>query len=123
MPSAPKHQCGRLGCRQLTDRKFCQQCEPQQQTASHRWDTDRRPVERVRGRKLQALRLALFRREPLCRRCGERGRVTLAAVRDHIVPLAEGGADDESNIQPLCNECSDMKTREESKRGRVRQTG
>jgi 5-methylcytosine-specific restriction protein A len=49
------------------------------------------------------------------------GRVRVASIRDHIVPLAEGGRDDESNVQPLCEECSDAKTIEESKRGRVRE--
>jgi hypothetical protein len=41
----------------------------------------------------------------------------MATVRDHIVPLAEGGTEDESNIQPLCLDCSDAKTERESMRG------
>lgn len=72
---------------------------------------------RVRGRRLQALRARLFANEPLCRTCVQAGRTRAATIRDHIVPLAEGGTDDDSNIQPLCKDCSDAKTREESKRG------
>ena len=46
--------------------------------------------------------------------------MTVATIRDHVVPLAEGGEDDEENVQPLCQDCSDAKTREESKRGQRR---
>lgn len=72
---------------------------------------------RIRGRALQALRAQLFRREPLCRICVQAGRTTAATIRDHIVPLAEGGLDIEANTQPLCQDCSDTKTKAESARG------
>lgn len=77
---------------------------------------------RVRGRKLQRLRAQLFDREPLCRLCAATGRTTIATIRDHIVPLAEGGLDRDDNVQPLCQRCSDVKTEAESKRG-VRRWG
>jgi 5-methylcytosine-specific restriction protein A len=74
----------------------------------------------VRGRALQRRRAILFTREPWCRICRDAGRWTLATIRDHIVPLAEGGTDDETNEQPLCRRCSDQKTAEEARRGRDR---
>jgi hypothetical protein len=40
-----------------------------------------------------------------CRQCGSTDRVVL----DHIVPLAQGGADDEGNLQPLCTPCNTAK--------------
>lgn len=64
------------------------------------------------------MREELFRREPLCVRCKERGIVRLATQRDHIVPLAEGGADDKSNEQGLCDDCHDEKSLAERVRGR-----
>jgi len=75
---------------------------------------------RIRGRALQTLRADLFRREPLCRVCQANGRDTIATIRDHIVPLTEGGTEDATNIQPLCQRCSDRKTATESQRGRAR---
>jgi 5-methylcytosine-specific restriction protein A len=48
------------------------------------------------------------------------GKRTLATIRDHIVPLAEGGQDTETNAQPLCQACSDTKTYAEAQRGRRR---
>lgn len=69
--------------------------------------------DRVRGRKLQRLRAELFQREPLCRRCAARSIVRIATQRDHIVALTNGGKDTEDNVQPLCDECHEAKTRED----------
>ena len=63
------------------------------------------------------MRAELFTREPLCAVCQRLGRVTLATQRDHIVPLAEGGADDDSNVQGLCHDCHDAKSKAERQRG------
>ena len=41
-----------------------------------------------------------------------------AGVCDHIMPLFEGGTDDDDNLQTLCKACSDIKTTAESVRGR-----
>ena len=68
----------------------------------------------------QRARSHLFRREPLCRVCLAAERTSPATIRDHIVPLAEGGLDVEENVQPLCKACSDAKTHAESVRGRRR---
>src|SRR5687767_816814 len=75
---------------------------------------------RLRGEGLQRRRAELFAREPLCRVCKAAGRTKVATIRDHVVPLAEGGSDTEDNVQPLCRTCSDAKTREEAARGRQR---
>jgi 5-methylcytosine-specific restriction protein A len=74
------------------------------------------PVERVRGRKLQRLRLELWDKDPHCATC-KRLLLPEQMIRDHIVPLAEGGLDVEQNTQPLCKKCSDAKTQAESARG------
>lgn len=39
-------------------------------------------------------------------------------VCDHIVPLAEGGSDDDENLQTICQACDKVKTQAESMRGR-----
>ena len=44
---------------------------------------------RLRGRRAVTQRLRRLRAEPLCRDCAARGRVELATVPDHIVPLVE----------------------------------
>jgi 5-methylcytosine-specific restriction protein A len=66
------------------------------------------------------MRAELFARAPLCAMCEAAGRVTLATQRDHIKPLAEGGADDQSNEQGLCVPCHEAKSLKERIRGQMR---
>jgi 5-methylcytosine-specific restriction enzyme A len=106
MAMAPPRPCTTCG-------KF--QCTKHQADA---WRTlDRPEVTRIRGRELQRRRAQLFASHPWCARCLDEGRRTRATIRDHIVPLAEGGTEDETNIQGLCLDCSDLKTVGESTRG------
>ena len=79
-----------------------------------------RPVKRMTGRPLQRARAALFARSPLCEPCKAEGRITAATQRDHKVPLAEGGADDPSNEQAICDACHDVKSKAERERGQRR---
>jgi 5-methylcytosine-specific restriction protein A len=81
------------------------------------WRTQGHTPRRIRGRELQRLRAALFARQPWCVRCLKDGRRTRPTIRDHIVALAFGGRDDESNEQALCADCSTSKTEAESRRG------
>ena len=98
-------------CHLLVDapERHCSAHKPK--ASSHGWTND---TQRMRGRRLQAARMALFADEPFCRMC----QVRLGTIRDHIRPLAEGGSDEPSNIQPLCADCSATKTQAEAQRGR-----
>ena len=116
MPSAAPKPCSAPGCGVLV-RDGSSRC------AKHPKEVWVKPVnatKRVTGRKLQAMRDRLFKSAPLCVECERHGRVTLATQRDHITPLAEGGLDDDSNVQGLCTACHDAKSKDESKRGRLR---
>ena len=75
---------------------------------------------RLRGRALLRARAALFARQPFCVLCLAEGRTTLPTIRDHVRPLAEGGADDASNEQAVCDVCHTAKTQREARRGRMR---
>lgn len=76
------------------------------------WDGD--SPNRIRGRAWQRIRTAVLSREPLCRGCSVKGRVTVAVEVDHIMPLAKGGTNDHENLQPLCVECHEAKTAREA---------
>ena len=80
------------------------------------WQSTRlQPVKRKAGRWLQQERARLFiKHNYTCAVCNQ---VTVELVRDHVIPLAEGGPDIESNTQPLCIPCSDAKSEKEAQRG------
>lgn len=66
----------------------------------------------------------LQRDNGLCQECLRHGRVTgvggkpYSAFVDHIIPKAEGGTDDDENLQTLCRTCHTAKTDIEKNRGR-----
>jgi 5-methylcytosine-specific restriction enzyme A len=68
------------------------------------------PVKRLRGRAAVARRARWLWEHPLCAHCEAEGNVTPATVPDHIVALVNGGEDDESNLQSLCEEHHRLKT-------------
>ena len=112
MPWAPRTPCTHTGCPHLSP------CPVHPVVA---WRSSlARP--RIRGRALKRLRKQLFSKQPLCVRCQAMipPRVSLAVIRDHVSPLAEGGEDVESNVAAICRSCSDLKTAQESARGRAR---
>ena len=41
----------------------------------------------------------------LCEECTRQGRTTVGRVADHVIPKAQGGADDRGNYQLLCRPC------------------
>lgn len=102
--------CGAIAC-----------TNPAHQAVAWRAQSGPPLVTRIRGRELQRRRARLFARSPWCvGDCLALGIQTRATIRDHIIPLAEGGTEDESNEQALCLDCSDEKTEHESRRGVAR---
>lgn len=79
--------------------------------------------ERQRGRRAVAQRLRRLQAEPLCRDCAARGLVREATVPDHIVPLARGGSDEDSNSRCLCADCHRARTAEQFRLRRTVGTG
>lgn len=113
MPKSAPRPCSFSGCRTLVH-DGTGRCEAHPKKA---W-IKVVPVKRITGRRLQAMRAALFARSPFCAECERQGLTRLATQRDHIVPLAEGGADDETNEQGLCDDCHEVKSRGEAVAGR-----
>jgi len=66
---------------------------------------------RLRGRAGVAQRKRRLTAEPTCRICRSKGVIVAATRVDHIVALVNGGTDDDSNVQSLCEPCHDAKTR------------
>lgn len=78
------------------------------------------------GRPWQRTRKRIFERDKyLCQTCLDKGLYQSVSLHgdgfgvcDHIVAKAFGGPDDDSNLQTLCQSCSNRKTLSESLRGR-----
>ena len=107
--------CSAPGCPgRATERGRCEEHQrpdprkAEQAVAYDRW----RGSASSRGydARWQRLRLMALAREPLCRRCKERGVVTAATLVDHIRPLRSGGTNSDSNLQSLCVACHAEKT-------------
>lgn len=86
---------------------------------------DRRGSARQRGygSRWEKLRRWHLERNPLCKRCQERGHVEAAVLVDHIVPVQS--ADDPlfyevENLQSLCTACHAIKTAADKAAGLTR---
>ena len=116
MPTAAPRPCTFPACRALVN-------DGSGRCAAHPkpvWGKRPDATKRITGRRLQAMRAELFTVNPLCAECERQGLARPAVQRDHIVPLEEGGADDPSNVQGLCLDCHDAKSKIEAARGRAR---
>lgn len=101
MPNAAPRPCTKQGCGALVH-------DGSGRCAAHPkpWvkpDAVAEPA-RLRGRAGVARRARWLMEHPLCEYCRRETpqRITVGVEVDHVVPLAEGGADEESNLQTLC---------------------
>lgn len=78
---------------------------------------NRDTLPRIQGRTRMRRNAEYLARFPWCRACERKGIETLAREVDHVVPIADGGTEDESNLQGLCIPCHREKSANES-RGR-----
>jgi len=70
----------------------------------------------------QQLRERILQRDcGLCQECKRNGKVKLGTEVDHIVQAADGGTDEDHNLELLCHDCHADKTAAEGgKRRKVR---
>jgi 5-methylcytosine-specific restriction protein A len=114
MPSAAPRPCTYPGCKALV--KGGSRCEQHRQQLQREQDA-RRGSARDRGYTgaWERARAAYLRKHPLCKHCGEAGRIEPATVVDHIKPHRGDRALfwDSANWQPLCKPHHDAKTARE----------
>ena len=65
--------------------------------------------ERTRGRRWLKLRHVVLVEEPACRICERKPSEEV----DHIIPVSKGGTDRRDNLQGVCFECHEKKTRKD----------
>lgn len=87
------------------------------------WQRDQRTTtERGYGWFWQKTRDRIARRDNyLCQPCLRRGRPTPFAEVDHIKPKAQGGTDDDDNLECTCIDCHKAKTTAEAAKAQGRE--
>jgi len=115
MAQQAKKICSHPGCGTLTYNTRC----IKHSKAKYARQPDRRGSAASRGydNQWRKLRNSFIMHNPLCRHCEESGRVTPAQDVDHRKPFK--GKDDPlrldwNNLQSLCRQCHNIKTRRES---------
>lgn len=81
------------------------------------WSTSSRTSKLSGSAQAKRARRILRRDHGICYLCGHPG----ANIADHVIPLAEGGADDENNLRAAhASPCHEAKTEAEKRRGIAR---
>ena len=71
-------------------------------------------ANRTRGRKWMAIRKRIMARDNWqCIRCTTNERPTPCSIVDHIIPIAKGGTDADTNLRSLCHPCHQDVTAEQ----------
>jgi 5-methylcytosine-specific restriction protein A len=105
MPYAPRRGCAYQGCskRAVAGSTFCEEHKKQ---IDKQYNKHERTVEMKKyGRAWKRIRDRYIREHPLCERCLEEGRVTIAEEVHHILPLSRGGTSSPDNLMSLCRSC------------------
>jgi len=104
MPRRPKRACTHPGCPNLTDGRFCEQHQREENRRYEKYDRDP-AVHRRYGSLWRKKRDSYAKSQPVCERCLLKGLYVPVEEVHHIKPLSEGGTHEESNLISLCKSC------------------
>ena len=104
MPRKPKRPCSFPGCPRLTDGRYCEEHEKQENRRYEKYDRDP-AVRRRYGRAWKRIRDRYVQEHPLCEMCLEQGRLVSTEEVHHKLPLSEGGTHARENLIALCQSC------------------
>ena len=112
MPYKPKRPCSYPGCPHLTNGRFCEEHQRQENKRYEKYDRSPEMKKRY-GIAWKRIRDRHIAQHPLCEVCKRNGNLTPAEEVHHIVPLSQGGTNDITNLMSLCKEChSEITARE-----------
>ena len=119
MPRKPKKPCAFPGCPELTDKRFCEKHQKQENARYEKYDRDP-AVRRRYGRAWKRIRDSYVKTHPFCEECYKKGIVVPVEEVHHKIPLADGGTHERSNLISLCRNCH-LKAHGERGAGAVRE--
>lgn len=104
MPRKPKRPCSHRGCPELTDSRFCDKHQKEENKRYEKYD--RNPETRkLYGSQWRKIRQHHVRRNPFCQECLKNGRYVPVEEVHHILPLSRGGTHSLDNLMSLCKSC------------------
>ena len=106
MPRKPARPCRYPGCPNLCEDGE-QYCLEHKKLAEKQYEHFARgySVGKRYGRAWKRIRDRYVRKYPLCEQCLKEGRYVPVEEVHHIVPLSEGGTNEEANLMSLCRSC------------------
>lgn len=106
--------------RKICSEPDCPHLQPCPAHPKQAWAGSRRRERTISGSRQQArARAVLHMHDGICHVCEYPGSDEV----DHVIPLAEGGADDDSNLRPIHSDpCHREKTQAEAQRARRKGT-
>ena len=104
MPRRPKKPCAYPGCPCLTENRYCEEHQKQENKRYERYY--RQPETKRRyGTKWKRIRKQYAQSHPFCEQCFDNGIYVPVEEVHHIKPLSEGGTHDAENLISLCKSC------------------
>ena len=104
MPMRPKKPCSYPRCPNLTNGRFCEEHQREENKRYEKYD--RNPaVHRRYGRAWKRIRDKYVSLHPFCEICYEKGILVETEEVHHKKPLSEGGTHDRDNLIALCKSC------------------
>ena len=101
MPRKAKHPCHHPGCPNLTESRFCEQHQREDNKQYEKYHRD--PATRKRyGRAWERIRDSYVKTHPFCELCYEKGVLVEVEEVHHKTPLSEGCTHDRANFISLC---------------------
>lgn len=119
MPSKPKKPCSFPSCPKLTNGRFCEEHEKQENKNYEKYRRDPSSKRRY-GRAWKRIRDRYVLQHPFCEECQKKGVLTKTEEVHHILPLSRGGNHAESNLMALCKSCHSAITARDGDRWRDR---
>lgn len=104
MPRKPKRPCSHPNCPNLTDGRFCEKHQKEENKRYEKYDRDPAVSSRY-GRAWKRIRDSYVKAHPFCEMCFLNGVIKEVEEVHHKLPLSEGGTHDKDNLISLCQSC------------------
>lgn len=104
MPRKPKRPCSYPRCPNLTDGRFCEKHQREENRRYEKYDRDP-AVKKRYGRSWKRIRDSYVKAHPFCEECFKKGIMVPVEEVHHISPISEGRTHNKENLISLCKSC------------------